>query len=128
MGEQWGSRSGLILAAIGAAAGLGNIWRFAYLAGENGGAFLLVNLLIALALGVPLVVAELTIGKRSARSPSEKEKQWPVSATAFRETVDPKPTVRVQHHLDDGAVLKPSRDARAEGRAAFARHALSCRP
>ncbi|MDP3401684.1 MAG: hypothetical protein Q8R97_11240, partial [Brevundimonas sp.] len=44
MGEQWGSRSGLILAAIGAAAGLGNIWRFAYLAGENGGAFLLVEL------------------------------------------------------------------------------------
>ena len=55
-----------IFAAIGAAVGLGNIWRFAYLAGENGGAFLLVNLLIALALGVPLVVVELTIGKRGA--------------------------------------------------------------
>lgn len=67
MREQWGSRSGLILAAIGAAVGLGNIWRFAYVAGENGGgAFLLVYLLIVLALGVPLVVAELAIGKRGA--------------------------------------------------------------
>ncbi|MBY0333405.1 MAG: hypothetical protein K2X49_22325 [Acetobacteraceae bacterium] len=66
MGEQYGSRSGPILAAIGAAAGLGNIWRFAYLAGENGGAFLLVNLLIALAFGAPLVVAELALGERGA--------------------------------------------------------------
>ena len=67
MREQWGSRSGFILAAIGAAVGLGNIWRFAYVAGENGGgAFLLVYLLIVLALGVPLVIAELAIGKRGA--------------------------------------------------------------
>jgi neurotransmitter:Na+ symporter, NSS family len=67
MREQWGSRSGLILAAIGAAVGLGNIWRFAYVAGENGGgAFLLVYLSIVLALGVPLVIAELAIGKRGA--------------------------------------------------------------
>ncbi|WP_198375957.1 sodium-dependent transporter [Neoroseomonas rubea] len=67
MREQWGSRSGLILAAIGAAVGLGNIWRFAYVAGENGGgAFLLAYLLIVLALGVPLVIAELAIGKRGA--------------------------------------------------------------
>lgn len=67
MGEQWGSRSGLIFAAIGAAAGLGNIWRFAYVAGENGGgAFLLVYLLIVLVMGIPLVVAELAIGKRGA--------------------------------------------------------------
>jgi NSS family neurotransmitter:Na+ symporter len=67
MREQWGSRRGLILAAIGAAVGLGNIWRFAYVAGENGGgAFLLVYLALVLALGVPLVIAELAIGKRGA--------------------------------------------------------------
>jgi NSS family neurotransmitter:Na+ symporter len=67
MREEWGSRSGLILAAIGAAVGLGNIWRFAYVAGENGGgAFLLMYLLIVVMLGVPLVVAELAIGKRGA--------------------------------------------------------------
>lgn len=70
MREQWGSRRGLILAAIGAAVGLGNIWRFAYVAGENGGGtFLLVYLLIVLALGIPLVVAELAIGKRGAADP-----------------------------------------------------------
>jgi neurotransmitter:Na+ symporter, NSS family len=67
MREQWSSRSGLILAAIGSAVGLGNIWRFAYVAGENGGgAFLLLYLMIVLAIGVPLVVAELAIGKRGA--------------------------------------------------------------
>lgn len=67
MREQWGSRAGFILAAIGSAVGLGNIWRFAYVAGENGGgAFLLVYLLIVLALGAPLVIAELAIGKRGA--------------------------------------------------------------
>lgn len=66
MREQWGSGSGLILAAVGSAVGLGNIWRFAYVAGESGGgAFLLVYLLIVLALGVPLVMAELAIGKRA---------------------------------------------------------------
>ena len=66
MREQWGSQTGFILAAIGSAVGLGNIWRFAYVAGENGGgAFLLVYLVIVLTLGLPLVVAEIAIGKRS---------------------------------------------------------------
>ena len=65
MREQWGSGLGFVLAGIGSAVGLGNIWRFAYVAGENGGgAFLLVYLLVVAALGVPLVVAELAIGKR----------------------------------------------------------------
>lgn len=65
MRERWGSSAGFILAGIGSAVGLGNIWRFAYVAGENGGgAFLLVYLAIVAALGVPLVVAELAIGKR----------------------------------------------------------------
>jgi NSS family neurotransmitter:Na+ symporter len=54
-----------MLAGIGSAVGLGNIWRFAYVAGENGGGgFLLVYLAIVGALGVPLVVAEFAIGKR----------------------------------------------------------------
>ncbi|WP_027285650.1 sodium-dependent transporter [Rubritepida flocculans] len=64
MREQWGSQAGFILAAVGSAVGLGNIWRFAYAAGENGGgAFLLVYLFVVLTLGVPLVVAEIAIGK-----------------------------------------------------------------
>lgn len=64
MREQWGSRTGFILATIGAAVGLGNIWRFAYVAGENGGAvFLFIYLLFILLIGLPLVVAELAIGR-----------------------------------------------------------------
>jgi neurotransmitter:Na+ symporter, NSS family len=65
MREQWGSRTGFILATIGAAVGLGNIWRFAYIAGENGGAvFLFVYLVFVLLIGLPLVIAELAIGRR----------------------------------------------------------------
>lgn len=65
MREQWGSRAGFILATIGAAVGLGNIWRFAYVAGENGGAvFLFIYLVFVLLIGLPLVIAELALGRR----------------------------------------------------------------
>lgn len=65
MREQWGSRTGFILATIGAAVGLGNIWRFAYVAGENGGAvFFFIYLVFVLLIGLPLVVAELALGRR----------------------------------------------------------------
>lgn len=64
--EQWGSHSGFVLATIGAAVGLGNIWRFAYVAGENGGgAFLLLYLTGVILIGAPLVIAELAIGRRA---------------------------------------------------------------
>jgi len=64
--EQWGSRQGFVLATIGAAVGLGNIWRFSYVAGENGGAvFLFVYLVCVLLVGLPLVVAELSLGRRA---------------------------------------------------------------
>ncbi|MCC7427311.1 MAG: sodium-dependent transporter [Alphaproteobacteria bacterium] len=67
MREEWGSRAGFILATIGAAVGLGNIWRFAYIAGENGGAvFLFVYLLFVALIGLPLVIAELALGRRGA--------------------------------------------------------------
>jgi NSS family neurotransmitter:Na+ symporter len=63
--EQWGSQTGFVLATIGSAVGLGNIWRFAYVAGENGGAvFLVVYLVFVLLIGLPLVVAEIAIGRR----------------------------------------------------------------
>jgi NSS family neurotransmitter:Na+ symporter len=65
MREQWGSRTGFILATIGAAVGLGNIWRFAYIAGENGGAvFFFLYLVFVLLIGLPLVIAELALGRR----------------------------------------------------------------
>ncbi|MBL8709110.1 MAG: sodium-dependent transporter [Rhodospirillaceae bacterium] len=64
MHEQWGTRIGFILATIGGAVGLGNLWRFAYVAGENGGgAFLLVYLVCILLIALPLVVAELFLGR-----------------------------------------------------------------
>jgi neurotransmitter:Na+ symporter, NSS family len=64
--EQWGSRRGFVLATIGAAVGLGNIWRFSYVAGENGGAvFLFIYLVCILVVGLPLVIAELALGRRA---------------------------------------------------------------
>mgnify|MGYP003674330542 CR=1 FL=1 len=64
--EQWGSRAGFILATVGSAVGVGNIWRFSYVAGENGGAaFLLIYIVCVLLIGLPLVIAELAIGRRA---------------------------------------------------------------
>ena len=65
--EQWASGRGFVLATIGAAVGLGNIWRFSYVAGENGGgAFLLIYLVSIILVGAPIVLAELAIGRRAA--------------------------------------------------------------
>jgi NSS family neurotransmitter:Na+ symporter len=66
MREQWNTRAGFVLATIGCAAGLGNIWRFSYVAGENGGAaFLLIYVLCVAILGVPLMLGEFCIGRRT---------------------------------------------------------------
>lgn len=60
------TRFGVIAATVGSAVGLGNIWRFPYEAGENGGgAFLLMNLLFVLILGIPVICAEFLIGRHS---------------------------------------------------------------
>ncbi len=62
--EQWSSRLGFILAAIGAAVGLGNIWRFPAVVGENGGgAYLLPYLIAAFAFAVPLMILEISVGR-----------------------------------------------------------------
>ena len=67
-GEQWSSRWGFLLAAVGFAVGMGNIWRFPYILGENGGsAFLFIYLACALGIGLPLLITELAIGRRGAR-------------------------------------------------------------
>ncbi|WP_280637244.1 sodium-dependent transporter [Alkalihalobacillus sp. BA299] len=64
--EQWGSRLGFILAAMGSAVGLGNIWRFSYVTGENGGAaFLIIYFLCIILIGIPILMAEFTIGRRA---------------------------------------------------------------
>lgn len=64
--EQRKTRHGFILATIGSAVGLGNIWRFSYIAVENGGAiFLLLYLDRVVLIGLPLVIAELALGRRA---------------------------------------------------------------
>lgn len=67
---QWSSKTAFILAATGAAVGLGNIWRFPYMAGENGGsAFVLVYLLCVLIIGIPVMFAEILIGRYTKQNP-----------------------------------------------------------
>ena len=67
---QWGSKLGFILAASGSAVGLGNIWRFPYITGENGGAaFVLLYLLCVAFIGLPLLINELALGRRSGKNP-----------------------------------------------------------
>lgn len=66
----WGSRIGFILAAAGSAIGLGNIWRFPYITGENGGAaFVILYLFFVCAIGLPVLIAELTIGRNTRKNP-----------------------------------------------------------
>jgi NSS family neurotransmitter:Na+ symporter len=66
----WSSRLAFILAATGSAVGLGNIWRFPYTTGEyGGGAFVLVYLLCVAAVGVPVMMAEVMLGRRGRQSP-----------------------------------------------------------
>ena len=66
----WDSRWTFIMAATGSAVGLGNIWKFPYVAGSNGGgAFVLVYLFCILLIGVPVMMAEVMIGRRGRQSP-----------------------------------------------------------
>lgn len=67
---QWSSKLAFVLAATGSAVGLGNIWKFPYITGENGGgAFVLVYLLCILLLGLPIMMAEVMLGRRGRQSP-----------------------------------------------------------
>lgn len=66
----WSSRLAFILAATGSAVGLGNIWAFPYKAGENGGgAFVIVYLICILAIGLPIMMAEILIGRSARKNP-----------------------------------------------------------
>jgi neurotransmitter:Na+ symporter, NSS family len=67
---EWSSRLAFILAATGSAVGLGNIWRFPYLTGENGGgAFVLIYIACVILMGVPIMMAEIMLGRRGRQSP-----------------------------------------------------------
>lgn len=67
----WSSRLAFILAVTGSAVGLGNIWKFPYIAGENGGgAFVLVYLVCILLVGLPIMMSEIMLGRRGRRNPA----------------------------------------------------------
>jgi NSS family neurotransmitter:Na+ symporter len=74
--EQWKSRLGFIWAAVGSAVGLGSIWRFPYVVGENGGAsFVLLYLICLLLVGFPVLMSEILIGRKAQQSPSGSFKE-----------------------------------------------------
>lgn len=80
---QWSSRMAFILAAAGSAVGLGNIWKFPYITGENGGgAFVLVYLGCILLVGIPVMMAEIMIGRRAQKNPAEAMEHLAVEANA----------------------------------------------
>lgn len=67
--EQWGSRIGFVLAAAGSAVGLGNIWKFPYMTGTNGGAaFVFIYILMVAAVGFTVMLAEFSIGRLGAHN------------------------------------------------------------
>ncbi len=68
--EHWASQFGFIMAAAGSAIGLGSLWRFPYIAGDNGGgAFVLLYIIFTFFLGIPIFIGELLIGRKAQRSP-----------------------------------------------------------
>ena len=97
--DTWGSRFGFLMAAVGSSVGLGNFWRFPYTAGENGGgAFIIIYIACVLLVGLPLLMAEYGMGRKSGMSAVEgveslaraesKSGQWGIvgwvgSLTAF---------------------------------------------
>ena len=69
MEKSFSSKIGVLLAAAGSAVGLGSIWKFPYVVGENGGgAFIILYIACSLIFGLPLVMNEFLIGKHSGRS------------------------------------------------------------
>ncbi|RZN38403.1 MAG: sodium-dependent transporter [Methanophagales archaeon ANME-1-THS] len=81
--EKWSSRIGFLLAGIGSAVGLGNVWRFPYIAGQNGGgAFLIPYVISVVLLGIPLMILEFAVGRHfkgsivSSLKRIRKELRW----------------------------------------------------
>ncbi|NLB70262.1 MAG: hypothetical protein GX804_11400 [Lentisphaerae bacterium] len=74
--ENWSSSLGFIWAAAGSAVGLGNIWKFPYVTGQNGGgAFVLVYLLCIAVIGLPILLCEMALGRNTRQSPVGAFKQ-----------------------------------------------------
>jgi len=85
MHGEWSGRFAFILAATGSAVGLGNIWKFPYITGENGGgAFVLVYLICIAAIGIPIMMAEVMLGRRGRQSPINTMRSLAEEASASR--------------------------------------------
>ena len=81
----WASRWVFVLAAVGSAVGLGNIWKFPYITGENGGgAFVLVYLICIAVIGVPVMMAEVMLGRRGRQSPVNTMRSLALEAGASK--------------------------------------------
>lgn len=79
--EGWGTKAGFILAAVGSAVGLGNMWRFPYAVSDKGGAaFVILYIVMVFAVGVPIMLSEFAVGRRTRLSPID----------ALRETGGPR--------------------------------------
>ena len=83
--EHWNPKIGFILAAAGSAIGLGNIWKFPYVVGDNGGAaFIIIYLLCVILLGLPVIISEIIIGRTTQLNPVgafkalSKSRLWPM--------------------------------------------------
>lgn len=82
---QWSSRWAFILATTGAAVGLGNIWKFPYIAGENGGgAFVCFYLLCIAVIGVPLMMAEVLLGRHGRQNPANSMRSLAIESGRSR--------------------------------------------
>ena len=74
--ERLGSRLGFILLSAGCAIGIGNVWKFPYMVGQNGGgAFVLIYLFFLLVLGIPVMTIEFSLGRASQKSPVRLSQQ-----------------------------------------------------
>lgn len=83
--QHWSSRFAFLFAAVGSAVGLGNIWRFPYIVGENGGsAFILFYIGFILLIGWPVLVAEFSIGRRGGLSPIRSIEKFAQDSGASR--------------------------------------------
>ena len=81
----WSSRLAFVLAATGSAVGLGNIWKFPYISGEHGGgAFVLVYLVCIATIGIPIMMAEVMLGRRGRQSPINTMRTLAEEAGAHR--------------------------------------------
>lgn len=82
--EHLGSRLGFILLSAGCAIGVGNVWKFPYIAGQNGGAvFVLIYLFFLIILGLPVMTIEFAVGRASQRSPALMHRQLEPEGTKW---------------------------------------------